>query len=230
MDFAKQQRNPARHLMGMVFVGLLHVGIIYALVTGLARKVVKEVKNIQDVKLVEEIKVTPPPEPPKPPPKVEPPKTAPPPPPAYIPPPEVRVDVPPPPNVITATQSDKPPEPPAPIVREPVVEAPAATPAPPAPPPAPPPKPAVRRGAAIVLNKDECTPQYPRKALQDGISGDGEALIDVAPDGTATKVVITSANPRGVFDRDVIKAFMTCRFPPDSTEYKVTYPFGFKLD
>lgn len=222
MDFAKQQRNPTKHLLGLTFVILLHIAVIYALLSGLARKVVMENKKIIDTKLIEEIKVTPPPEPPKPPPK-EIPKTAPPPPPAYIPPPEVRVDVPPPPNIITATQSDKPPEPPAPIVREPVVEAPA-----PAPPPAP--KPAVRRGAAIVLNKDECTPQYPRKALQDGISGEGEALIDVAADGSATRVVITAANPRGVFDREVIRAFMTCRFPADTAEYKVTYPFGFKLD
>jgi periplasmic protein TonB len=198
--------------------------------SGLGRKAIQVIQKPFDAKIIEEIKVTPPPEPPKPPPPKEPPpKTAPPPPPAYIPPPVVQVDVPPPPNVITAVQSEKPPEAPAPIVREPVVEAPAPAPAaPPAPPP--PPKPAVRRGAAIVLNKDECTPQYPRKALQDGISGEGEALIDVAADGSATRVVITNANPRGVFDKDVIRAFMTCRFPPDSAEYKVTYPFGFKLD
>jgi periplasmic protein TonB len=227
MDFAKQQRNPAKHLMGMAFVGLLHVGIIYALVSGLARKVVMENKKIQDVKLVEEIKVTPPPEPTPPPKKIEQPKVAPPPPPAYIPPPEVRVDVPPPPNVITAVQSDKPPAPPAPIVREPIPEAPAATPAP-VPPPAP--KPAIRSGAKIVLNRDECKPEFPRKAIQDGISGEGEALIDVSKEGNATRVTITAANPRGVFDKEVIKAFMNCRFPPDSVEYKVTYPFGFKLD
>jgi periplasmic protein TonB len=230
MDFAKQQRNPTKHILGLAFVTLLHVGIIYALMSGLGRKAIQVIQKPFDAKIIEEIKVTPPPEPPKPPPPKEPPpKTAPPPPPAYIPPPVVQVDVPPPPNVITAVQSEKPPEAPAPIVREPVVEAPAPAPAaPPAPPP--PPKPAVRRGAAIVLNKDECTPQYPRKALQDGISGEGEALIDVAADGSATRVVITNANPRGVFDKDVIRAFMTCRFPPDSAEYKVTYPFGFKLD
>ncbi|MGB8338300.1 MAG: TonB family protein [Burkholderiales bacterium] len=225
MDFAGQQRNPTKHLLGLVFVVLMHIGIVYALMSGLGRKAIQVITRPLDAKIIEEIKVTPPPEPPKPPPKEPPPKTAPPPPPAYIPPPEVKVDVPPPPNVITAVMSEKPPEPPAPIVREPVAEAPA-----PAPPPPPAPKPAVRRGAAIVLNKDECTPQYPRKALQDGISGEGEALIDVATNGSAAKVVIISANPRGVFDREVIRAFMTCRFPPDSTEYKVTYPFGFKLN
>jgi periplasmic protein TonB len=228
MDFARRQRNPLKHLGGLVFVVLLHVAIVYALLSGLARKVVHVIVKPLDAKIIEEIKVPPPPEPPKPPPpKVVVPKTAPPPPPAYIPPPEVRVEAPPPPNTITAQMTEKPPAEPAPIVREPVVEAPAPA---PAPPPAPPPKPAVRRGAAIVLNKEECTPQYPRKAMQEGISGEGEALIDVAPDGSATKVVITSANPRGVFDREVIRAFSTCRFPPDETAYKVTYPFGFKLE
>lgn len=229
MDFARQQRSPTKHLLGLTFVTLLHVGVVYLLMSGLGRHAIQVIQKPLNMKIVEEIKVTPPPEPPKPPPPKEPPpKTAPPPPPAYVPPPEVKVDVAPPPATITVQTMEKPPEAPAPIVREPVVEAPAPAPAPPAPPPAP--KPAVRRGAAIVLNKEECKPEFPRKAQQEGIIGEGEALIDVAADGSATKVVITAANPRGVFDREVIKAFMRCRFPADTSEYKVTYPFGFKME
>ena len=37
MDFARQQRDPTRHLIGISVVILLHVIVIYALVTGLAR-------------------------------------------------------------------------------------------------------------------------------------------------------------------------------------------------
>ena len=40
MDFAKQQRNPARHLLGIGAVVVLHILVVYALVSGLARKVV----------------------------------------------------------------------------------------------------------------------------------------------------------------------------------------------
>ena len=35
MDFAQQQRSPTRHLIGITVVVLLHVLVIYALVTGL---------------------------------------------------------------------------------------------------------------------------------------------------------------------------------------------------
>ena len=53
MDFAQHQRNPARHLVGVGGVILLHVVIIYALITGLARKVVEVVKGPIDVKVIE---------------------------------------------------------------------------------------------------------------------------------------------------------------------------------
>ena len=33
MDFSKRQADPRRHLVGMAFVALLHVAIVYALVT-----------------------------------------------------------------------------------------------------------------------------------------------------------------------------------------------------
>jgi protein TonB len=84
MDFAQQQRNPARHLLGIAFVIIFHVLLIYALVNGLAQRVVDVIKKPVEVKIVEEVK--PPPPPPQnlpPPPKL----TAPPPP--FIPPPEV---------------------------------------------------------------------------------------------------------------------------------------------
>ena len=60
VDFAQQQRNPARHLPGITFVVVLHLVVGYALVTGLARKVVDVIKQPIETKIIEEIKKPPP--------------------------------------------------------------------------------------------------------------------------------------------------------------------------
>ncbi len=141
MDFSKRQADPRRHLVGFTFVVLFHAAIVYALVTGLAKKVVDVVRAPIETKVIEEIKKPPPP--PEivvpPPPKLEAP------PPPFIPPPEVQILTPPPPaptiTVVTPTPppapvviAPAPPPPPAPVVVE--------APPPPPPPPAPPaPKP-----------------------------------------------------------------------------------------
>src|SRR5271165_3428769 len=66
MDFARQQRDPTRHMVGITVVILLHVVVIYALVTGLARKAIEVIKKPLDATIVEEIKAPPPPPPPQP--------------------------------------------------------------------------------------------------------------------------------------------------------------------
>ena len=83
MDFAQQQRNPTRHLVGISAVVILHILVVWALVSGLARKVVEVVKGPIEVKVIEEIikKPPPPPDALPPPPKVQAP------PPPFIPPP-----------------------------------------------------------------------------------------------------------------------------------------------
>jgi len=45
MNFSQRQADPRRHLVGFTFVILLHVFIVYALVTGLAKKVVDVVRG-----------------------------------------------------------------------------------------------------------------------------------------------------------------------------------------
>jgi len=100
------QRDSSRRLTGLVAVVAFHVVLVYALVHGLARKIVEVVRAPLETKIIEEIKPPPPDKPPPPPP----PKLAMPPPP-YIPPPEVQVQVPtlsaP---TITAVTTVKPPE------------------------------------------------------------------------------------------------------------------------
>src|ERR1022692_4363749 len=67
MDFARQQRDPARHLIGITFVVIVHAIVIYALVTGLARKAIEVIKKPLTATIIEAIKVPPPPPPPPPP-------------------------------------------------------------------------------------------------------------------------------------------------------------------
>src|SRR5712692_9046363 len=82
------QKDSSRRLAGLAVVVTLHAALIYALVHGLARKIVEVVHQPLETKIIEEIKTPPPDTPPPPPPKL----TTPPPP--YIPPPEVQVHVP----------------------------------------------------------------------------------------------------------------------------------------
>jgi len=54
LDYAQQQRNPAKHLAGIAFVVIFHVALIYGLMNGLARKVVEVVKGPLETRLIEE--------------------------------------------------------------------------------------------------------------------------------------------------------------------------------
>ncbi|MFZ6747332.1 energy transducer TonB, partial [Undibacterium sp. JH2W] len=76
--------------MGLGLVILFHILVVWALVSGLARKAMEVVIKPLETKIVEEVKPPPPPPdtPPPPPPKL----LAPPPP--FIPPPEVQVQQP----------------------------------------------------------------------------------------------------------------------------------------
>ncbi|TMH80252.1 MAG: TonB family protein [Betaproteobacteria bacterium] len=99
------QKDSSRRLTGLVAVVAFHVVLVYALVHGLARKIVEVVRQPLETKIIEEIKAPPPDKPPPPPP----PKLTTPPPP-YIPPPEVTVQVPVSAPTISAVTSVKPPE------------------------------------------------------------------------------------------------------------------------
>jgi protein TonB len=216
MDYARQQRNPSRHLIGIGGVVLFHALVIYALVTGLARKVVEVVKGPIEVKVIEEVKTPPPPEVVPPPPKM----AAPPPP--FIPPPEINIATQTTAPTITAVTREAPPAPMAPVIQPP---------APPAP-KAPPPAPAGPRSARVVcpnyvdvMSKIE----YPRQALLDGT--EGEVLIEftVAADGQIKDVVIKSSSNR-VFNRAALGAVqsgLTCQ--GQGQDVRVQAPVSFKI-
>jgi protein TonB len=122
MDFSQGADAPRRHWLGLGVVVLLHVLVIYALVNGLAQKVIDVVRVPVETRLIEEV-IAPPPPPPSPPPAavVAPPKRMQP-PPVVVPSPEVVVTAPPQPApTITAAPPapapiDLAPAPPAAVI------------------------------------------------------------------------------------------------------------------
>ena len=215
MDYARRQRDPTRHMLGIAFVVLLHALVIYALVTGLARKVVEVIKKPIDATIIEEIKAPPPPPPPPPPKKIEQPKVEVPVQP-YVPPP----DIPPPPQTVVApTITAVSPEPPK---QEYVIAPPPPVVAPPAPP-----KPAIRRGIQRISGED---PSYPREAIRAGVAK-GRVLVRLLIDekGNVTQVIIVSADPPRVFDRVVQNALADWKFRPEGEKYTGEVEINFQL-
>jgi protein TonB len=222
MDYARQQRNPSRHLVGIGGVVLFHALLVYGLVSGLARKVVEVVKGPIEVKVIEEA-VKPPPPPPEivpPPPKL----AAPPPP--FIPPPEITIAPPPaPPPTITQVTREAPPAPVAPVIQPPPPPVAVA-------PPPPPPPPAAPRSARVVCPnyvQVMSSITYPREALLDGI--EGEVLIEftVTGSGQIKDAQIKSSSHR-VFNRAALSAVqggLTCQ--GQGQDVRVQAPISFKL-
>lgn len=203
MDYAQVERNPLRHLPSITMVVLLHLALGYALVTGLARKVIEVIKAPIETKIIEEIKKPPPDAPPPPPPKLAPP------PPPFIPPPEINIQVPITQTAPTITVVTTTPPPAAP----PVVAAPA------------PPQAVVRRDYKALQRVE---PSYPRQALQAGITGRVVAHVFVAPNGLVTEVRIMSSSNR-LFDRDVVRALSQWRYNPEPVGFIGEYEIVFNL-
>lgn len=210
MDFARQQRDPTRHLIGISVVILLHVVVIYFLVTGLARKAIEVIKKPLTATIVEEIKAPPPP--PPPPKKIELPR---PPPPqqVYVPPPDVQLPTPPSEPVVAAVTATPP-------ITPPVIA--------PPPPPAPP-KPAVRKVASLTKLAGD-NPSYPREALKANVEhGHVLAWLSIDEKGNVTNVQIKESSPPRVFDREVIRALSEWRFEADGTKYIGEIDINFNL-
>ena len=186
MDYARQQRDPARHMIGIGFVVLVHVLVVWALLSGLGSAVVQVIKKPLTATIIEEVKLPPPPPPPPPPPKriVDPPKVQPP-VETYVPPPEV------PPPTTTGRTGDRRRDAGAAgrtardrAARDRRGAAGAAAPAA---------KPAIRRGI-VKISGDE--PSYPREAIRAGVAkGRVVARLQIDEKGNVTDVNITVSEP-----------------------------------
>jgi protein TonB len=187
MDYAQQQRNPAKHLVGIGVVMVFHVILVWALVNGLARKVVEVVKGPLETKIIQEAKPPPPEAPPPPPPKLAPP------PPDFIPPPEVNIalEAAPSANTITAvtTTAQPSPAPQAPTAHVP----------------------------PVVKAKGCREPEYPPSSARLGEAGRVvlQLLVDVNGKVVDSKVETSSGFAR--LDEAARSALSLCKFTPGST-------------
>jgi len=200
MDYAQQQRNPAKHLGGIAVVIVFHIILVWALVTGLARKVVEVVKGPLETKIIQEVKPPPPDAPPPPPPKLAPP------PPPFIPPPEVNIaqTAPAAQNTITAVTTVKPvAAPPKPVVEKASVHVPPA-----------------------VLARGCREPEYPASSARLGESGRVVLALLVGLDGKVTdsKVEQSSGYPR--LDEAARAALSLCKFTPGTMDGKPVQDWG----
>lgn len=192
-----EPHDSGRRFTGIGVVIILHIILVYALLNGLARKIVEIVQAPLETKIIEEVKPPPPDKPPPPPPKL----IAPPPP--FIPPPEVRVDVPVPVNTITSVSNVKPPiEAPVP---KPVVAAP---PAPPA------------RTAAVVDARNCSKPEYPPASLRAQETGLVVLQFLIGTDGNAIESKIERSSGFRRLDEAARQALSLCKFKPGTEDGK----------
>jgi protein TonB len=196
MSYA-EQHDPGKRLAGLVIVMAFHVVLIYALVEGLARKIVEVALSPLETKILEEVKPPPDKPPPPPPPRL----VAPPPP--FIPMPDVQLQLAPTGPTISAVTRVKP-------------EAPVPPPARPAPV-----KAHVPVRVAAVVKAESCEkPAYPAASIRANETGIVllNFLIDV--DGTVLESKIDRTSGHRRLDEAARSGLAYCKFKPSTLDGK----------
>ncbi|WP_231402370.1 energy transducer TonB [Caenimonas aquaedulcis] len=203
--------DPKRKMVGWGVVVLVHVIVLWALVTGTARKGLEIIKKPLEAAVIQEVIIPPPP--PPPPKVIEPPKPQAPkveaPPPPFVPPPEVT----PPVTSAPAIQAIQTPPPAPPVIAPP-------------PPPAPPAAPAGRQEMGVAC-PTQAKPEMPRAAIKEGTEGVVKAQATIR-DGAVKEVQILSG-PR-VFHAAVRNAMLQYRCISGSADIIATQEFVFKIE
>ncbi len=185
MDYA-EQRFSSRQAIGIGFVLLLHIVIIYALVSGLGAQAIQVLRQPLEAKIITQPKLLPPVAPPPPPPQM----LAPPPP--FIPPPLVQIAQPPPVPVIAQVTHVQP-----------------ATPRPPVPAPAP--RPVARTGAR--LQAGGCAPPpYPEQAEDNNESGTTVMQFLISTSNTVLTGRVAVSSGHAILDDAALAGFSLCKF------------------
>ncbi len=210
-------KDPKRRMVGWAAVIIIHIFVLWALISGTARKSLEIIKKPLEAAVIQEVIIPPPPPPPPPPPKeIRPPEPRQPkvqaPPPPFVPPPEVT----PPPSAAPAIVS-MPTPPPAPVAIAP----------PPSPAPAPAPAAPAGRQDMGVACPTQVAPEMPRQALRENISGVVRAQATIR-DGAVKDVQIMSG-PR-VFHPAVRAAMMQYKCVSGSGDVIATQEFVFKIE
>ncbi len=207
MDYAQRQRQPGKHVTGITVVVVLHIVLGYALVSGLARKVVDVIKQPLETKIIEEVKKPPPPDtPPPPPPKMV--QVM----PTFVPPPEVQVQTPVAPPPIAATTSVAPPVyappvPPAPVNTGPVNAAVACS--------------------NVSVVKSEI--KYPPQAMKDGLQGTVVLGFVLSASGEIKDIEVKSSSNR-VFNNVAVGSARKLKCAKQGRDVALTWEVGFKLE
>ncbi|HYE52655.1 MAG TPA: energy transducer TonB [Azospirillaceae bacterium] len=179
MPYQSSANNPGR-MVGIGFVIVLHIGIVYALVTGLAREAMHVVTGPIETKIIEEIKPEREPPPPPPPPKF---KT---PPPPFVPPPEITIETPPPPQQVLANATTtRPPDP--------------------APPPRAAPAPAGPTVGAKPDAKSFTRPEYPAMSVRLGEEGSVIVNLYCSENGRVTDAQVETSSGFSRLDEATVK-------------------------
>jgi len=207
VDFAMQQRQPRPgRVAGLGVVVLLHLLLGWALVNGLARRVVEVLKQPLETRIIEEVK--PPPPPPEalpPPPKLQ----APPPSRVYLNPGSLPGLINTPPVIAVTTVAP----PPAQVSQAPAGPASAA--------PAQP----VRVPPQVNFNRDCARPEYPAAAARAEATGASviAAFVDLNGRVTQARVERSSGSTREhkLLDRAALEAIAgSCKFKPGTVDGK----------
>lgn len=200
MDFSEHGHDKGNKFTGITVVVVVHAILIYALLTGLGKKIISVIKETPiETKVIEEQK--PPPPPPDAPPP--PPKLAAPPPP-FIPPPEVQVAQQPTQNAITAVSNVQPPH--ADLHAQPPTTA----------------KPAP--GAAVVkavVDFNTCDrPDYPRNSLRNEEQGITRLTFVIGVDGRVVESKVEKSSGFRALDAAAKNALSLCKFKPGTVDGK----------
>lgn len=185
MDYAEQKFS-SRQIAGIAFVVLFHIGVIYALASGLGEQAVQVLRQPLEAKIIQEVKPPPPEAPPPPPQLVQPP-------PPYIPPPLVQIAQPPPPPVIATVTQVKPVAPP--------------------PKPIPPPQ-AIRSAAGLDPNQTCAPPQYPEQAADMEQTGTSVLQFLISTTGSVISSRVASSSGHAALDDAAAAALSQCKFKP----------------
>ncbi len=199
MNYAQQQRATPRKIGGITAVVLLHVVMVYGLITGSAHRVIEAVSQPLMTKIIQETKPPDLPPPPPPPPKV----AAPPPP--FIPMPEIQVRQPVVSKAITQVTTTKPVEAPPPVA---------------APVAAPQPAPAVRVPPVIDAAHACRKPEYPSisRRLEETGTVVLNFLIDL--DGKVVDSNVAQSSGKNRLDEAARQALALCNFKPGTVDGK----------
>ncbi len=194
MDLSATSRNPLQRYGGISAVTLFHVLAVYALITGLAHRMISAIKQPLEVKIVEEIKPPPPELHPLTAPKLNMP------PPPYIPPPEVPVAQPPEISPIAAPSHEIPKD----HAFQKQLEA-----------PAPP-------GSAVALEQkgrakadwESCMPRYPTTSMSFEEEGTTRIHFEVGADAKLKDAALVKSSGYPRLDKAALKALSQCVFKP----------------